>query len=1286
MDSSGETLRFGNFDILQNEDGSHAILGRGSYGVTYKARHRFLKKIVALKVIHDRHMENGDAKQRFLTEAQVVASLDHENIARVFDFGEHDGIFFYAMEFCDGGDLENYSRVMGPQSWTTLLPIAKQAAAAIASAHAAGVLHRDVKPTNLMLVGNDAAPKVKLIDFGLVKILDHQANSSTFQMMTRDGGFVGNPMSAAPEQLLEEILDGRVDLFALGITLWYLLLGRSPFEGLAPAKLVHERLSETPYSLGDVAGLDRQGRAIIEKLICKKPAGRFATADDLIQALDDTTYGQTDPEADNSETSDGESDEALASPIEVTPSIPTFDEIEIGRTLSSNNEGIAALASKDGSGGILIVHSRLASIKIELRGQGITVGTYGGEPALWWSGSAGPSWESIFSLKPTPAKADLLSWCWFLAALADHLRSAGFPAVDFKPSNILLLDQPLEFPSGSSWWVVAPRFEALEGQEDIWKSSGDANLAPTSVAEFAALVYRTISGMRLRPAAFIKESAYVKSPNLSEAGNSLISRLLCADPAEFGKQGYADFIQDLCHHEQVNLPEVATMPREFEIGAGNPKFPAPEPNIASRPLFVSAAPDSTLPLDTVPDTRPPSPRLSTTSAKQDATRVFHPIISRNRLPDADPATGQPQGPGFAAQKPIVTASEDLVPSTPQPKPSPEPATGVKNPRVTAGEPPSGNAGLPLTEPHAPEVAPRRATQSRLSFALASLVALAIAGVAIIWQKGKGKEKISPVDGTSNLHVAGSPIAPPEPHLKQIDFNALVEARWLVPEMTLTLVDKSEIALISPVLISGESKPVVQLPRIISTHELQDRAPFTLVLSRNHGDMGAVKIKFQGGLGMESFEPQEDHSETLIVSRVPRTSEMEVELSHKLLPVIEGIDALSKLEPVTLAKSDPIEFEFQIDGQPLKPSSAPSWEGQKIVLKVNNLTSPPALIISSALFKNQISLNPLLITSDPSEVSLNTFPITIDSSTAGVFYDHLELKPTGQPNSPLQKRIQHYTAIIPKSATTATLIRNQTYEARLKGGPMDGLELGEITDKLTSFAIPSIPTGCAISSVSGIPYEKLVPDGKMEITRRSAYLFLIFPSNELWRLVSMHYDPGKKDDSGEFTTQPQFITAETLLRPQGFNPITKRLALRFDSEGTNVRREQYKMSKTLAGGSLEIPLQWEPSRKAGQSGTFSTEINILDFARNNYQVKGDFACYEKPETGVINLQEPLETWAITAQKDHYGKVLTRDEVGLPDRNVLLGRNAFNISPFGTENADPGDNGDIVQPPVLIPNAE
>lgn len=224
--SRGSLSRLGRYKIAAGEDGKPVLLGSGAAGKTYKAVHSLLGTTVALKVIHDSLIYDTEVRQRFLNEARAIAKLKHPHIAQLVDCDEEDGAMFCAIEYCDGGNLEQLVESSGALADETVLLFGRQAAKALAYVHEEGFLHRDLKPSNLMLsmVPGTHSANIKLIDFGLVKALGEASG------LTRKGHFRGTLLYTSPEQLNDEELDERTDVFSLGMTMSYLLLGRRPDE------------------------------------------------------------------------------------------------------------------------------------------------------------------------------------------------------------------------------------------------------------------------------------------------------------------------------------------------------------------------------------------------------------------------------------------------------------------------------------------------------------------------------------------------------------------------------------------------------------------------------------------------------------------------------------------------------------------------------------------------------------------------------------------------------------------------------------------------------------------------------------------------------------------------------------------------------------------------------------------------------------------------------------------------------------------------------------------------
>ena len=272
--------RFGIYRIERREDGTLWELGRGAMGVTYRAIDTSLERAVALKLIAPEWLERGEeARERFMREARVAAALRHPNVATVYHFGirEETGHCFCAMELVEGETLETRVRRTGPLDARTTIEIALQIASALAAAEKQGLVHRDLKPGNLMIAAaeserTDGEPLVKVIDFGVAKALAEKPDA----MGLTHGGFVGTPAFASPEQFANAPVDVRSDIYSLGATLWYLLTGQLPFPG-AGAQEIRAAQQSLPLEQLKGAGVPRCLVALIASMLNTQPAARPGT-------------------------------------------------------------------------------------------------------------------------------------------------------------------------------------------------------------------------------------------------------------------------------------------------------------------------------------------------------------------------------------------------------------------------------------------------------------------------------------------------------------------------------------------------------------------------------------------------------------------------------------------------------------------------------------------------------------------------------------------------------------------------------------------------------------------------------------------------------------------------------------------------------------------------------------------------------------------------------------------------------------------------------------------------
>jgi serine/threonine-protein kinase len=279
-------LRYAHFEVEVNADGYPKILGSGAMAVTYCARDTVLNSTVALKVISRKLAENPVARARFLREARAAAQIRHPNVARVIHYGEQDGECFYAMELVEGETLEERVRRDGPMPVGAALEITLLVARALLAAEKCSVVHRDLKPSNIMIgVYESGRMLVRVIDYGVAKVLAPRTDSDVVQTQA---GFIGTPAFASPEQfndLGRQQIDTRSDIYSLGLVLWYLLTGRTPFTGRTIEEMRASQARPLPFDELKSAHVPSPVVALVRSMLALDPALRPQTAAKLLAVI-----------------------------------------------------------------------------------------------------------------------------------------------------------------------------------------------------------------------------------------------------------------------------------------------------------------------------------------------------------------------------------------------------------------------------------------------------------------------------------------------------------------------------------------------------------------------------------------------------------------------------------------------------------------------------------------------------------------------------------------------------------------------------------------------------------------------------------------------------------------------------------------------------------------------------------------------------------------------------------------------------------------------------------------
>jgi serine/threonine protein kinase len=714
-----EKVRFGNFEVINDSEGRPVLLGKGTFGRTYQARHCYLDTIVALKIITERYVADAAVRQRFLTEARAVAKLSHPHIARLYDFGEMDGVLHYAMEYCGGGSLADYVAKKGPLPLRQTIEIAQQISGALKCAHTAGFIHRDLKPSNIMLTAPDGPMFAKLIDFGLVQASVPGATRSFSDDQSADGArFLGTPLFASPEQLREEPMDVRTDLFSLGMTLWFLMAGRAPESG-SSAEIAASRLNRESYAARLPANLPPPFLDVLAQLLEKDRKNRFATAANVFKALNACAAAlgfrrardYTDPAAaleweDAEVTPSGARDFAKLEPAELEPvEAQLSSEFNIVARINEDFTGINYVADEVGKKGAMsILHvlhpllledepaferfrthiAQLMRVDVAEIVQPKAIKRYSDYVAVISDKPGGTDLLSVLRTERTVPLVEAAPLLEKIAEACDQLCAAGLPGVQLAPGRIFV-ERPNDGLSKAQA-RLCPRFLAVSEATELARMNepedasstmttdmlGDPARADNMTEHFASLLYRVVAGRNCPVAASLSSQAYVAIPGLSEQSNRILAMVIArqVEDSSCGK-----VLGEVLNAEGI-VPRVSG-----HSLAGS----------TARPGSSTVSPLATPP--TAPVDRTPA-----------AVRSWKPPTVSTPRPK--PTVAKPVAPSVPLT-PFPTPVEAMLPSSPPtqmpPAPPKEPVPLVSEAKVEsqrAIEPP---APIPVSKPPAPEI-------------------------------------------------------------------------------------------------------------------------------------------------------------------------------------------------------------------------------------------------------------------------------------------------------------------------------------------------------------------------------------------------------------------------------------------------------------------------------------------------------------------------------------------------------------------------------------------------------
>ncbi len=565
-----QPLRFAHFEVLTRSDGSPHVLGQGAMGATYKAVDQNLLSLAVIKVPAPEQQAIPSARQRFLQEAQMMARLRHPHVANVFFFGDSHLGAFYAMDFCEGPNLNEYVSQFGALDWHDAFRLALQAADALQALDKHDLVHRDLKPSNIMLTKDSAGnAHLKLIDFGVAR-----EGLPSDRLGLTQGGFIGTPAYASPEQFLEAPhLDARSDLYSLGAVLWFCLTGKPPFNGTQFEVMFHHVNTEPDWK--KLPAMPEAALALLMRLLAKSAKDRPSSPAVLFKELQTILGGAIAGAMHLRATEKIEAGDLGGYELLVEASADGFGKVWRARDmLTSRIIALRLLPPEFCSKPALVLRAqRLAAYVRQLehpRWQQVWhFEQSGSECRLATEWVEGPTTLGLMKARHTLSLADALPLLAQVAEAMDLAASQGLMVVETAPERLpiqvegwagmqenarsMMLRHLLS--KWPEWGVkVCPLRLSMAAQDYMLPTDKETGQALSRITtDFVVLCYQLLTGQDKG------SGGYVPSPELSPEGNEFFEKNLGVTGPGASCQ---HLLRQLCISEGVQ-PLAVAMPRDL---------------------------------------------------------------------------------------------------------------------------------------------------------------------------------------------------------------------------------------------------------------------------------------------------------------------------------------------------------------------------------------------------------------------------------------------------------------------------------------------------------------------------------------------------------------------------------------------------------------------------------------------------------------------------------------------------------------------------------------------------